>query len=415
MYITSPEPLRRLCAQAQTEGRLAIDLEFIRENTYAPQLALIQIAVSDACAIVDPLSVDDLSPLVETLTAPGVLKVLHAAGQDVEVLHWHTGSLAEPIFDTQIAASMVGLGEQLSYGRLVDILLGVSLTKGESYSDWLRRPLLPSQTQYALDDVRYLLPLHDRLAKRLDGMGRAAWAADECRKFTDPALYERDPRTLYRRIRNGKSLSPQGLATLRELAAWRDEEAQRRNRPHGRVLSNEILVDLARRAPQTHADLQRLRGLPQRELERSADALLAAVQRGLAVPEADQPQAENRDHRLTPSEELTVKFLDASLKALCQREKLPPSFIANRSDLETLVRRYRKGRLATEGSPVLEGWRGELVGKDLLAVLEGRLSLHLHPKTGKVTFTARHRRAQSPPPAAGARERGQVVRPASDV
>ena len=193
MYITSPEPLRRLCAQAQTEGRLAIDLEFIRENTYAPQLALIQIAVGDTCAIVDPLSVDDLSPLVEALTTPGVLKVLHAAGQDVEVLHWHTGSLAEPIFDTQIAASMVGLGEQLSYGRLVDILLGVSLTKGESYSDWLRRPLLPSQTQYALDDVRYLLPLHDRLAKRLDGMGRAAWAADECRKFTDPALYERDP------------------------------------------------------------------------------------------------------------------------------------------------------------------------------------------------------------------------------
>ena len=139
MYITSPEPLRRLCAQAQTEGRLAIDLEFIRENTYAPQLALVQIAVSDACAIVDPLSVDDLSPLVEALTDPGILKVLHAAGQDVEVLHWHTGSLAEPIFDTQIAASMAGLGEQLSYGRLVDILLGVSLTKGESYSDWLRR------------------------------------------------------------------------------------------------------------------------------------------------------------------------------------------------------------------------------------------------------------------------------------
>ena len=409
MYITSPEPLRRLCAQAQTEGRLAIDLEFIRENTYVPQLALVQIAVSDTCAIVDPLAVDDLSPLVEVLTDPGIFKVLHAAGQDVEVLHWHTGRLAEPVFDTQIAAALVGLGEQLSYGRLVDLLLGVSLTKGESYSDWLRRPLLPSQTQYALDDVRYLLPMHDRLSKRLDGMGRTAWAADECRKFTDPALYERDPRTLYRRIRNGKSLSPQGLAVLRELAAWRDEEAQRRNRPHGRVLSNEILADLARRAPQTRADLQRLRGLPQRELERSTDAILAAVQRGLDVPDADQPQPETQNHRLAPSEELTVKFLDASLKALCQREKLPPSFIANRNDLETLVRRYRKGRLAIEGSPVLEGWRGELVGKDLLAVLEGRLSLHLHPKTGKVTFSP------LPPPRGRVRERGHVVRPASDV
>ena len=395
MYIESSEPLRRLCAQARTEGRLAIDLEFIRENTYAPQLALIQVAVSDICAIVDPLTVDDLSPLVEVLTDADVLKVLHAAGQDVEVLHWHTNSLAKPIFDTQIAASMVGLGEQLSYGRLVDALLGVSLTKGESYSDWLRRPLLASQTRYALDDVRYLLPMHDRLSKRLDAMGRVAWAADECRKFTAPALYERDPRTLYRRIRPGRNLSPQGLAILRELAAWRDDEAQQRNRPPGRVLSNEIMVDLARRAPQTSADLQRLRGLPQRELERSADAILATVRRGLEVPEADQPQPENREHRLTPAEELTVKFLDASLKALCQREKLPASFIANRYDLEMLVRRYRKDLLAAEGSPVLEGWRGELVGKDLLAVLEGRLSLHLHPKTGRVTFTARHRGARS--------------------
>ena len=394
MYIESPEPLHHLCNQAHREGRLGIDLEFIRENTYAPQLALIQIAVGETCAIVDPLTVGDLSPLLEALTDPGILKVLHAAGQDVEVLHWHAGILTEPIFDTQVAASMVGLGEQLSYGRLVDALLGVSLTKGESYSDWLRRPLLPAQTRYALDDVRYLLPMHDRLSKRLVDMGRVSWAADECRKFTNPALYERDPQTLYRRIRHGKNLAPQGLAVLRELAVWRDEEARQRNRPVGRVLSNEALADLARRTPQTHADLQRLRGLPQRELERSADALLAAVRRGLSVPEADQPQAENREHRLTPTEELIVKFLDTGLKALCQREKLSPSFIGNRGDLETLVRRYRKDRLTAEGSPMLEGWRGELVGKDLLAILEGRLGLHLHPKTGKVAFTARHRSAR---------------------
>ena len=394
MYIESSEPLRHLCKQAQREGRLAIDLEFIRENTYAPQLALIQVAVSDTCAIVDPLTLQDLSPLLEVLTDTEILKVLHAAGQDIEVLHWHAGIIAVPIFDTQVAASLVGLGEQLSYGRLVDALLGVSLTKGESYSDWLRRPLLPSQTKYALDDVRYLLPMQDRLSKRLSDMGRASWAADECRKFSNPALYERDPQTLYRRIRNGKNLASQGLAVLRELAIWRDEEAQQRNRPVGRVLSNEVLVDLARRTPQTQDDLQRLRGLPQREFERSAEALLAAVQRGLSVPEADQPQAENREHRLTPAEELIVKFLDTSLKALSQREKLPPSFIGNRSDLETLVRRYRKNRLATEGSPMLEGWRGELVGKDLLAILEGRLGLHLHPKSGKVTFT-RHRQART--------------------
>jgi ribonuclease D len=389
MYIRTSTLLYDLCAQAQTAGRLALDLEFIREHSYAPRLALIQIAVNDTYAIVDPLDVGDLAPLHALVAAPDIVKVLHAAGQDMEVLCWDTATVPHQIFDTQIAAAMVGWGEQLSYGRLVEAAFGVVLPKGESYSDWLQRPLSLAQLTYALDDVRYLLPLYDLLTERLTASGRMTWVTEECRKFTNPDLYRRDPRRLFRRIRRGKTLAPPGLAILRELAMWRDAEARQRDRPPGSVLHDEVLVDIARKAPRTLDDLQRLRGLPGRELERSGTALLAMVEQGLVVPEEEYPCSE-QSRGPTPAEELLVKFLDACLKALCQREKLSPTFVASRTDLEVLVRRYRQGRLAMEGSPMLEGWRGELVGREVLAVLEGRVSVSLHAKSGQVKFTPRH-------------------------
>jgi ribonuclease D len=345
-------------------------------------------AVSDTCAIIDPLEVHDLSPLLELCKSAQMLKVLHAAGQDTEILHWHAGIISENIFDTQIAAALVGLGDQLSYARLVDQLLGVSLSKGESYSDWLQRPLSPAQTAYALDDVRYLLPLHDALRQRLEAMGRTTWLAEECRKFANPAVYQRDPQKLFRRIRRSNALSSQGLAILRELAIWRDREARQRDRPPGSVLHDELLVEVARKAPHTLDDLQRLRGFPMREVERSGSTLLGLVAQGLAVPENARPQPLH-GRGPTPAEELIVKVLEACLKALCAREKLSSAFIASRTDLETLVRRYRQGRLATEGSPILEGWRGALVGQELLAVLSGRVSIQLHPQTGRVEFIPR--------------------------
>jgi len=388
MYIHTAAPLHRLCAQAQAEGRVALDLEFIRENSYVPRLALIQMAVSDTCAMVDPLEVHDLAPLLELWTSPHILKVLHAAGQDTEILHWHAGVVPVHLFDTQIAAALVGLGDQLSYGRLVEQLLGVALSKEESYSNWLQRPLSSAQVAYALDDVRYLLPLHTALEQRLEAMGRAPWLSEECRKFTNPGLYQRDSQQLFRRIRRSHTLSSQGLAILCELAVWRDREARQRDRPPGSVLHDEMLVEIARKAPRTLEGLQRLRGFPARELERSGATLLTLIEQGLAVPEAARPQPLH-GRGPTPAEELIVKVLEACLKALCAREKLSSAFIASRTDLETLVRRYRQGRLATADSPILEGWRGDLVGQELLAILAGQVSIHLHPHTGRVEFTPR--------------------------
>ena len=388
MYIRATEPLRELCEQAKSDGRLAIDVEFIREHSYIPKLALVQMAVGDLCAIVDPLEVEDLTPLYELVTSSQTLKILHAASQDMEVLYWRTKQSPAAIFDTQIAAAIVGLGEQISYSNLVERLVGVQLEKDESYSAWLQRPLSDSQIEYALNDVRYLLHLHDQLAQRLERLDRTNWSQEECRKYEGVERYARDPRTLFRRIRRGNNLSPTGLAILRELAAWRDQEAQERDRPPGTILHDEQLVDIARRAPRSLDDLQRFRGLSSKIIERSASDILAMVERGLAVPEADRPQPQ-RGHRTSQNEKVMARFLDACLKALCAREKLPASAVANRQELESLVRRFRQGRLATAGSPLLEGWRGELVGRTLMDILEGRIHVFIHPKTKEVSFAPR--------------------------
>ena len=385
IYIRTTEPLRELCEQAKSDGRFGIDVEFIREHSYIPKLALVQLAVGDVYAIVDPLEVEDLTPLYELVMSPDTLKILHAAAQDMEVIYWRTQQAPASIFDTQIAAAIVGLGEQISYSNLVDRLLGVQLEKDESYSAWLQRPLSDSQIEYALNDVRYLLRLHDQLTQRLERLDRIKWSQEECRRYEGIERYRRDPRMLFRRIKRGNNLSPTGLAILRELAAWRDQEAQTRDRPPGTVLHDEQLVDIARRAPSSLDDLQRFRGLSSKVIDRWANDILAMVERGLAVPEADRPQPK-RGHRTSQSEKVMVRFLDACLKALCVREKLPASAVANRQELESLVRRFRQGRLATAGSPLLEGWRGELVGQRLMDILEGRVHVFIHPKTKDVSF-----------------------------
>ena len=386
-YLRTSDALSVVCAQARCAGIMFLDLEFIRERSYVPQLALIQMVVGDTCVIIDPLDIHDLSPLFALVSCPDILKVLHAAGQDLEILYWHSGKTPAAIFDTQIAAALVGLGDQLSYGRLVESLLGVTLIKGESYSDWLLRPLTAAQLSYAVDDVRYLPALYHLLSARLEEMGRTSWAIEEFQKYDHPEPYQRHPRDLFRRIRRGRTLSAQGLAILRELAEWREREAQRRDCPPGSVIRDEALVALARKAPQSFDDLQRLRGLPRRELEQSAMEFLQAVARGLAVTEAERPQA-TQQWRLTQVEKLMVKFLDTCLGALCQQHRLSAACVGNRADLEELVHRYRRGCLQIEKCRIVNGWRGTLVGRDLLAILAGRIGVQLDPQTGGMQFTS---------------------------
>ncbi|MFQ5654838.1 MAG: ribonuclease D [Planctomycetota bacterium] len=403
MYLSDGVELRELCGRARRAGRVGLDVEFIRERTFYPQLALVQLAVEGELVLVDPLGGVDLSPIDELVLDDGVLKILHAATQDLEIFNDRTGEIPRPIFDTQVAAAMVGIGNQVSYGNLVQELLEETPVQGESFTDWLRRPLTGAQERYALEDVRYLLPMHDRLTQTLRELGREAWLEEELERFQDESLYRPDPRSLYRRVRRGGSLKGRGLAVLRELAVWREEEAKRLDRPRRSVISDEILVEVARRAPGSIEELRQCRGLRPQIARRNGKELLDAVGRGRELPKDEWPERGER-RRMPPDGQLMVDFLQAVLKAQCQTERVAPVLVGNTRDVESLVLDHLDGTLKEGANPLLEGWRGELVGGRLLEFLEGRLSVHLDPASNAPVF--RHRDAAGEEPGSRDRQSG---------
>lgn len=391
VYVKTTKQLSELIDQARADGRVGVDLEFIRERTYFPKLALVQIAVGDTQVMIDPLGPVRLDALDALISDPAVVKVLHAGSQDLEIFYLRSKAPPRNIFDTQIAAALIGLGEQISYGKLVAQLLGVRLEKGESYSDWLRRPLSPSQERYALDDVVHLLPAHDQLIAQLTALGRADWVQAECAHYEDPATFAPDLSTIYRRVKKHRGLNPRQLAVLRELAAWRETQAMRRDRPRRFVVGDEVLIEIARKRPDTTVALSHLRGLRPEELRASGDALLDCVARGVAVPDEDCPRPPKRPV-ISDDDGLAADLVMSCLRTLCQRVQIAPAMITNRSGVEQLVVAHRADAAADH--PLLNGWRGELVGPDLLAMLEGRAAIYLDPASGRPEFEAR-----SPDPA----------------
>jgi ribonuclease D len=388
VYVKTTKQLCELIDQARADGRIGIDLEFIRERTYFPQLALVQLAVGESHVLIDPLGPVKLDALDALIGDPSVVKVFHAAKQDLEIFFLRTRTPPRNIFDTQIAAALVGLGGQVAYGGLVRQLLGVRLEKGESYSDWLRRPLTASQERYALDDVVYLLPALDRLTAQLESLGRASWMQAECAHYEDPQTFVPEPSTLYRRVKRYRALNPRAMAALRELAIWREAEAVRRDRPRRSVVRDEVLIEIARKGPRSVGALTHTRGLHPEELRTSGADMVASVARGLAVPDDQCPQTPTQTRAPVNADAgLAADLVMACLRTVCQREQIAPEMITNRAGVEQLVVEHRSG--ATADHPVLQGWRGDLVGRDLLAILEGRAGIYLDPESGRPQFEAR--------------------------
>ncbi|MEL6181464.1 MAG: HRDC domain-containing protein, partial [Myxococcota bacterium] len=249
LYIETDPHMEVLCDQARYERRVGIDLEFIRQRTYFAKLALVQVAVGEQLFLIDPLGDVDLAPLDSLMVDPNVCKVLHAPSQDLEIFFHRLGEPPCNIYDTQMAAAMVGLGHQVAYSTLVSIQLGVELHHSEGFTDWLQRPLTPNQEAYALDDVRYLFALQDSLSVLLDNMGRRSWFIEECARYEQRERYQAQPEQLYTNVKSRNKLSPQGLAILRELAIWREHEAIHQDRPRRTIVLDEVLVEIARRAP----------------------------------------------------------------------------------------------------------------------------------------------------------------------
>ena len=367
--IADTETLAAFCNSQKGAEYITVDTEFVREKTYYPILCLVQIAGPDEEAIIDALAPDlDLTPLAELLADPAILKVLHACRQDNEIFYNLFGSVPQPLFDTQIAAMVCGFGDQVAYGTLISKLAGVELEKTSRFADWSHRPLTQKQLQYALSDVTYLRTAYEKLAAELNETGRAPWLDSEMAVLTDPETYRMDPREAWRRIKS-RTTNPKFLAVLREVAAWRETEAQRRDIPRNRVLRDDSLLDIAAHTPKTPNALERIRGIPRGfATGRMAEGLLEAVATGVAMKKEDMPYVAPRE-RLPGGLGPLTDLLKTLLKLQCEATKVAPKLIASSDDLERIA--------ASDDAdvPALKGWRREVFGEQALALKQGKLGL----------------------------------------
>ena len=387
LYVRDEAGLIALCARLREHDRLAVDTEFMGEDSFHPRLEIIQVAAGDAIAIIDYQSVSKLDPFFDLLGDARILKVFHAGRQDLEIFSVLSGSVPTPIFDTQVASAMVGYGTQIGYAQLVQQVLRVTLEKSETFTNWAQRPLTPEQVAYALEDVRYLLALHDHLVRRLKALGRLEWAEEEFRRVQALAADEaRDPRLRYQRIRGWEGLSPRARGVLREVVAWREHEAKRRDRPRGRILRDEILVEVARRAPATVEALGQMRGIQPSHVEKYGEALVAAVKEGLAVQDHELPRVEKR-RRIDPETAGLADLLGTALKVRAVEASISPQLLATSADLELFA--LERGKGTAEKLPILQGWRRQLAGEHLLKVLEGTLTVGYDPETKQVRLFER--------------------------
>lgn len=376
--IDTAEALRSLVDRAREVGFVALDTEFVWERTYYPQLGIIQLGFSkEDCYLVDAGALD-LSPLGPVLADAGIVKILHDARQDLLLLRRATGAYARNVFDTQLAAGFVGLSATLSLGDLVQALFGVTLPKTATRTDWLRRPLSDDQVDYALDDVRYLPAARDLLLERARERNRAHWVAEELELYDDPVLYEeKDPWTQYERVNGTGRLDARQLAVLRELAAWREVEARRQDRPRNHVVPDAVLAQVARYTPRSPGAMRQVRG--QFDRNRYEKRLIEAVEAGLARAPEERPRRPEQPVYDEVSNART-DFALAYVKGKGLAEGVDPQMVATRADVTALV--YAGHGAAPADHDLLSGWRREFIGAELQQILAGRLAVRLDPETG---------------------------------
>ena len=348
---------------------MCVDTEFMRENTYWPELCLIQIADSNEAAAIDPLAKDiDMSPLLDLLVDNGeVLKIFHAGGQDVEIIYNLTGKTPHPIFDTQIAMMAVSQSEQIGYSNLVESWLGIAVDKGARFTDWGRRPLTERQIEYAIGDVTHLAKIFPKLLQRLIKTGRGVWLNIEMEKLADPANYRNDPDLSWLRIKaSGRNLAM--LGRLKALAHWRELEAQDKNIPRGRIARDETVADIAAHPPKVQADLAKVRGLSaawkDNEIGRR---MIAALEAAKPLTEAELPPRTARGAPLGKEGALVADLLKLLLKIRSREIDVAARLLARSDELELLAAGIRE-------LPMLNGWRYEVFGREALELVEGKMA-----------------------------------------
>jgi ribonuclease D len=381
--ITDTESLRALCERLSRSDFVAVDTEFMRENTFWPDLCLVQIGNLEEAAAIDPKAEGlDLAPLLNLLVDnDDVLKVFHAGGQDLEIIYNLTGKTPYPLFDTQIAAMALGLGEQVGYSNLVESLIGKSLDKGARFTDWARRPLDARQIDYAIGDVTYLADLFPKMLKRLRNTGRGDWLDQEMERLGDPSNYANEPAEAWKRVRV-QSRKAEVLGRLKALAAWREIEARSKNLPRGRIVKDETLADIAAHPPASQDALARVRGLSPGWKNNDIGArLMDALASAQPLPESEMPVREDRQPGLGKEGALVADLLKLLLKIRSRESNVAARLIARSEELELLAAGKR------DGLSILEGWRFEEFGRDALDLVEGRLAFAVIKGKLKMTRT----------------------------
>jgi ribonuclease D len=388
--ITTTNELAAACQRLARSPFVTVDTEFLRESTFWPILCVVQIASDDEALAIDALAEGlDLLPLLELMADVDVVKVFHAARQDLEIFWKLSGVLPTPLFDTQVAAMVCGYGEQVSYSELVQSICRVTIDKSSRFTDWARRPLDEAQIEYAIGDVTYLRDIYKALSKRIEAAGRQSWLADEMITLTSPSTYEQHPERAWERFRT-RARKPRDLAVLMEIAAWRESEAQARDVPRARVLKDDVLIELALAAPRTVEALGNLRAFPRgMERSRAGGEILEAIERGLTRDPKTLPKIE-RERRNGASVAATVELLKVLLRQVSEDSGVAGKMIATVDELEAIAANDKAD------VPALTGWRRQLFGERALGLKQGRLALTV--ENGKVVTLEWHD-GENPSPA----------------
>ncbi len=372
VYIDSNQALAIACDTIRLSKAVCIDTEFHRETTYYPELALIQISNGEKTYCIDPLCVTDFAPFISLLTNHNVTKVLHASQQDLEIFHNLFKTLPSPLFDTQIAAGLLGFGDQIGYAALIKKVLNIELDKSQSRTDWLKRPLSNEQLLYAANDVYYLAKAYPEIVKKLDSLGRLEWLKGDFSTLCEPGSYRINTSTIWKKVKGNQKLHGIQLAILQALAAWREEKAEARNRPRRRIVPDEALIDIARQKPDSADKIMRLRSMGKSRLSaEDASQLLGRMNNALRMSKEHWPKHVKR-HKLNLREEALVDALTAILKLKADEHQITPLNLANRKDLENLLQ-------GEDDIPLLQGWRYAHAGQAIQAYLEGKSILQAGP------------------------------------
>jgi len=367
-YINTPDQLTKLCEQIKKESWLALDTEFLREKTYYPKFCLLQIATPEWVACVDPIALPSLDILFEVLYSPSIVKVFHSCRQDLEIFYQLTGKLPEPIFDTQIAAPLLGFQENPGYAMLVSSLLNVNLNKAHTRADWSKRPLIEAEIQYAADDVIYLCKIYQMMLQKLAELGRGDWLERDFAELSNPDLYEIKPEKAWLKIKGKNKLTGKQLSIVQTLAEWRENAAQSEDRPKSWLLRDEMLFDLAKLQPETVSELANVRGINERSVNRYGAELCQLIM--AAKNRAPTPLNEKgRPAKKTQQQEAVLDILTALVRIRAEENALNPVILATRKDLEELLFN------GDNECPLLHGWRFNMAGRELVGLLKGELLL----------------------------------------